>query len=484
VHGLWGLCGRLPCGCYPTRASRGDRSLLPAATGGLSAWPTDGDSGRGGHGGRGGVVDAGRQGLAPGGGALVDAAVRAREAIRGSVFLSGEVAWRGPPEASSSAARGLVLGRRFQGWEELPPLCPPRKQGGGPGAPALLGVRVGLALLGVRVGPALLGRRVGLALLGVVAGLALLLGCGPRQVRVLSHTPTPSVALTSPGTSAGLPQVSPSPSASPTGTPLPTSTLKPTAVMETEEADIMVLTIVYDNNDYDPSLQTAWGFSCLVETGETTILFDTGGDASTLLDNMERLGIDPQAIDAVVLSHIHGDHTGGLLGLLEVGVRPGEDRTVYVPLVFPASFKEGVRAYAELVEVEGPLEISPGIYTTGQVGSGIVEQALAVETGEGLVVVTGCAHPGIVEMVRRAKEVVGGEEGDVALVVGGFHLGSASQAQIERIVADFRRLGVRRVAPCHCTGDRARRAFADEFGPDCILAGVGKVLTVGSEREE
>ena len=78
-----------------------------------------------------------------------------------------------------------------------------------------------------------------------------------------------------------------------------------------------------------------------------------------------------------------------------------------------------------------------------------------------MVVVTGCAHPGIVEMVRRAKESAGGE---VALVMGGFHLGSASRRQVERIIADFRALGVRQVAPCHCTGDRAMRTLAENTG--------------------
>jgi 7,8-dihydropterin-6-yl-methyl-4-(beta-D-ribofuranosyl)aminobenzene 5'-phosphate synthase len=80
-------------------------------------------------------------------------------------------------------------------------------------------------------------------------------------------------------------------------------------------------------------------------------------------------------------------------------------------------------------------------------------------------------------MVRRAREVVAG---DVALVVGGFHLGQASPSRIDDIIAEFRRLGVWRAAPCHCTGDRARRMFADAFGTDYIPTGVGGVITIGS----
>jgi 7,8-dihydropterin-6-yl-methyl-4-(beta-D-ribofuranosyl)aminobenzene 5'-phosphate synthase len=230
-------------------------------------------------------------------------------------------------------------------------------------------------------------------------------------------------------------------------------------------------TIVYDNNVYDERLQTKWGFSCWVETEGGIVLFDTGDDGATLLSNMSQLGLDPAEIDAVVLSHAHGDHTGGLGALLGTGVKP----TVYVPASFSGPFKRDVQALTELVEVTEPLKIAPGIHTTGEVRGGITEQALAVESEDGLVVVTGCAHPGVEKMVRRAKESIGG---DIALVMGGFHLGSAGRAQVERIMADFRAMGVQRVAPCHCTGDSARQMFSDEFGEDCTLVGVGWSVTL------
>ena len=243
----------------------------------------------------------------------------------------------------------------------------------------------------------------------------------------------------------------------------------------------MKITIVYDNKTLDSNLTSGWGFSCLVDDD---LLFDTGGDSRTLLSNMAKMGIDPAGIRIVVLSHAHGDHTGGLGGLLGTGVRP----TVYVPRSFPGRFKSDVRALTTLVEVHGPVEIRPGIHSTGEVGRGLVEQALAVETGQGLVVVTGCAHPGVVEMVRRAKESVGGRTpprvggdggGEVYLVMGGFHLGGTSQRRVKAIIADFRQLGVQKVAPCHCTGDPAIRVFAEEYGSDFIKAGVGLVLDIG-----
>jgi 7,8-dihydropterin-6-yl-methyl-4-(beta-D-ribofuranosyl)aminobenzene 5'-phosphate synthase len=268
--------------------------------------------------------------------------------------------------------------------------------------------------------------------------------------------------------------VSRSPRVPATGIPSPTATPERTAVLPlAEEEQTVRFTVVYDNNAYERTLRTAWGFACWVEAGGATVLFDTGGEGAALLDNMAKLGLDPQAIDAVVLSHIHGDHTGGLTGLLDTGIRP----TVYVPAAFPASFKADLRARTDLVHVTGAIEIVPGVYTTGQVGSDILEQALVVETGVGLVVVTGCAHPGVVEMVRRAKEAAAGE---VAWVMGGFHLGSASQRQIEGIIAALRGLGVQQVAPCHCTGDKARQMFAEAYGPECKLAGVGWEARIGS----
>ena len=254
------------------------------------------------------------------------------------------------------------------------------------------------------------------------------------------------------------------------------------------EPKTLTLTIVYDNNAYDPGpvlspsaslgmnsaegLRTGWGFSCLVEYRGQVILFDTGGDSHGLLANMATLGIDPSEIGRVVLSHSHGDHTGGLSGLLPMA---GEGLTVFVPRSFPRRFKEAVRSRAQLVEVQESREIGEGVYTTGEMGRGIIEQSLMVRTEEGLVVVTGCAHPGIVEILRRAKAVCGDP---FYLVLGGFHLGGKGRREMEGILSEFRRLGVRKVAPCHCTGERAMGMFRREYGEDYVQVGAGRVVRV------
>jgi 7,8-dihydropterin-6-yl-methyl-4-(beta-D-ribofuranosyl)aminobenzene 5'-phosphate synthase len=234
----------------------------------------------------------------------------------------------------------------------------------------------------------------------------------------------------------------------------------------------VTIAVTYDNNPYDDRLRTAWGFSCLVRLPERVILFDTGGDSSILLHNMEQLQIDPEEIDVVVLSHIHGDHVGGLGGILT----QNSDVTVYLPASFPQSLKEEIKLYgAEVQEGHEPRELFDGVYTTGELNGGIREQSLIVKTDEGLVIITGCAHPGVVNVVQKAREIV---DDKVYLLLGGFHLGGASASKIGPIIDSFERLGVERVAPCHCSGDSARRLLQEHYGEGYIECGVGRRITL------
>ena len=159
----------------------------------------------------------------------------------------------------------------------------------------------------------------------------------------------------------------------------------------------------------------------------------------------------------------------GLAAFLEKNSRV----IVYLPGSFPLEFKRAVMSLGAVVEeVNEAGEILPGAFTTGEIGDGIREQALALKTTEGLVVITGCAHPGVVRMVRKAREITG--ENRVHLVVGGFHLGGLSRSRIEAIVEELRHVEVEKVAPCHCSGDETRRLFRKFFAADFIEAGVGK----------
>ena len=243
-------------------------------------------------------------------------------------------------------------------------------------------------------------------------------------------------------------------------------------IVDNETSSNLTITIVYDNYEYDKRLSTGFGFSSLVKIKDKNLLFDTGGDSPTLLSNLEKLEINPKEIDIIVLSHIHGDHTGGLSGILKVN----PNLTIYIPQSFPSSFREEIKSYgANFVDVSDSIKIWDGVYSTGELGTWIREQSLIIRTEKGLVIITGCAHPGIVNIVKKSKEIT---KENVYLVTGGFHLGGASDQEILNIVESFREFGVKKTAPCHCTGDRAIRAFEEEYGNDFIKAGVGKIIKI------
>jgi 7,8-dihydropterin-6-yl-methyl-4-(beta-D-ribofuranosyl)aminobenzene 5'-phosphate synthase len=242
----------------------------------------------------------------------------------------------------------------------------------------------------------------------------------------------------------------------------------------TSRTDIknLSITVSYDNNPCKERLTTAWGFSCVIRGTEKTILFDTGGDGSILVTNLEELDINPKEIDLVVLSHIHGDHVGGLPSFLE----KNPEVVVYLPKSFPKGFKDKLKEYgAKIVEVQEPLKICEKVYSTGELGTWIKEESLIIHTEKGLIVITGCAHPGIVKIVNKAKDFF---KNTVLLVMGGFHLGGESKGEIENIISSFRKLGVSYVGPCHCSGDTARQLFKKEYGENYINVGVGRVVTM------
>ena len=233
--------------------------------------------------------------------------------------------------------------------------------------------------------------------------------------------------------------------------------------------------MVFNNEPYKQELETSWGFACVIEGLSQTILFDTGGDGKILLANMQKLGIDPGTVELVPLSHFHGDHTNGLENFLEINPAV----TVCMPQSFPDSFQQRVKGQGAVVKtVSSPELLFDCVYTTGEMGQAIIEQSLILDTPRGLVVVNGCSHPGIDRIAGKAKEVCNKE---IYMVLGGFHLGQASEKRIQEIIRTLKDLGVKKVGATHCTGDKAMELFRRAWGDDYVDCGCGAVIELAQQ---
>jgi len=238
------------------------------------------------------------------------------------------------------------------------------------------------------------------------------------------------------------------------------------------EENPITITTIYDNYIFSEGTKTDWGYSCIIEGTEKTILFDTGTKSDILFHNINKLNINPKDVELVAISHIHGDHTGGLFAFLDENNKV----TIYLPASFPDEFVSRVeKAGAKVVSVDKPVKICKGVSLTGEMGVQIKEQSLVLNTSKGLVVITGCAHPGIVGIVKKAKEVT---DKEIYLVCGGFHLLSKSEDEVKEIISEFKDLGVMKVGATHCTGDKAIELFKEAYKENFIQMGVGKVIRI------
>jgi len=191
------------------------------------------------------------------------------------------------------------------------------------------------------------------------------------------------------------------------------------------------ITIVY-NNKARENLKSGWGFSCLIDTGTKKVLFDTGPDGPALIENLNELNIKIDEIDALVISHDHWDHTGGIFNLFDFN----SNLKIYFPEGMSKTYLDEVRKRADVYEVGGETKIFDGLYSTGTLEGNPDEQSIILETDKGPVVVVGCSHSGVGNILNKA-----GNYGKVYAILGGLHDFSGIQAlsEIELIMA------------CHCT---------------------------------
>ncbi len=253
-----------------------------------------------------------------------------------------------------------------------------------------------------------------------------------------------------------------------------------------------------------------WGLSILIEVDDSKVLMDTGMSIAAM-HNAQLLGLDLSSLDAIVLSHGHMDHTGGLKEALKfagptmVVGHPDLWGSKYALLENGEQIYIGVPFLREELEALGAsfvlspqsVEITSQIVTSGEVpmttayeqiakessvktSSGMEpdsladDLSLAIKTESGLIVVLGCAHRGPVNSIRKLQEVTGEER--VYAVVGGTHLKNASKERIDETIRAFKAMHVSKVACAHCTGFRAANMMATAFGDDFVNLNAGVQL--------
>jgi 7,8-dihydropterin-6-yl-methyl-4-(beta-D-ribofuranosyl)aminobenzene 5'-phosphate synthase len=263
-----------------------------------------------------------------------------------------------------------------------------------------------------------------------------------------------------------------------------------------------------------PHLKSKHGLSFFVKAkigdDEVTVLMDTGTSPEALLHNVDAMGVNLEDVDVIALSHGHYDHTGGLLEALKrmkkrvpVIAHP----TVFEPKLSLMPHLRLIGAPFKVSDVEAvggvpvfasdPVKIADGITTTGEVprttsfekvrGFWTVQNGSFVEDimpddlslvidieNKGLVVVAGCAHAGIINIIRHAQNITGKKK--VFAVLGGFHLVNADAKKIQATVDELEKVDPRFVGPCHCTGKKATKKISETFGERCRILHSGDII--------
>ncbi len=216
-----------------------------------------------------------------------------------------------------------------------------------------------------------------------------------------------------------------------------------------------------------------WGISFLIDD----VLFDAFGRSDIFWKNIRRFKIDPSRVKHIVISHEDWDHIAGL----ETFLQKYPKTRVYVCERTGKDLKSLLRQKdAVPVMIKNARKIRTDIFSLGQMradtGRGILyEQSLVVRSRNGFSVITGCAHPGIVRIVRRATKIFGRK---IYAVCGGFHMKDNTPEENKKILEELESLGVKKVIPLHCTGRDAFRLFQKIYRRSCLSLSEGQTITL------
>ncbi len=233
----------------------------------------------------------------------------------------------------------------------------------------------------------------------------------------------------------------------------------------------VTVTVIYDNYVHTEGMKSDWGYSAVIEGLDKTILFDTGTKPEVFSSNFLKTGIDAKSIGLLAFSHEHQDHMGGLsaFSAMKTGI------SVIIPHSFTRSVISSLaKAGYKPLLVRDAAMICNNLYTSGEFDFQIAEQCLVLDTREGLVVMTGCAHPGIVRMLTEIKQTF---NKNIIAVFGGFHLMDKSRSEMEEIITGMKSLGVVRCGATHCTGEMQIGMFREAFGENYFELGAGNKIS-------
>lgn len=242
----------------------------------------------------------------------------------------------------------------------------------------------------------------------------------------------------------------------------------------------MKIIFIYENSLASKGLKHGFGFSCLIEQNKKKIIFDIGGDKNAFLFNIQKLKIKLNTITHIIFSHQHWDHTNGFKEIIQ---QLNSECLIYIPFKFDKKLLSQIPQNRKIIKTQNFTKIDNDFSLINLKGSSLIlkeffsvyEQSLIIQSNMGLIIITGCAHPGIIKILENIKKKFNQE---IYYVIGGFHLSRSFRKKIITIINNFNLLNIQNVIPCHCSGKNAIQLFKTKFKNKTYEIGTGSVIKI------